>query len=355
MIELHGCDHPRDGLMTSMPASAFELAPMTKRSLIVDAFLVAMLAIGGSNPASAQTFPSRPITIVVPFAAGGPIDTLARVAAERMRAPLGLPVIVENVSGAAGSIGVGRVARAAPDGYTLVAGFWGTHVLNAAIQALTYDVLNDFEPIMQISSNVQVIVGRKTMPANDLKGLIAWLKANPDTAAAGTAGGGSPQHVDGVFFQNATGTRFRFVPYRGGAPAMQDLVAGQIDLIFADQTTSLPQVRSGNIKAFAVTGKRRLAAAPDIPTVDEAGLPGFYCSVWNALFAPKGTPRDIIARLNAAAVDGLAEPAVRQRLADLGQQIVPREEQTPEALAALHKAEIEKWWPIIKAAGIRVE
>jgi len=187
---------------------------------------VAMLAIAGSNPATAQTFPSRPITIVVPFAAGGPIDTLARVVAERMRAPLGQPVIVENVSGAAGSIGVGRVARAAPDGYTLVAGFWGTHVLNAVMQVLAYDVLNDFEPILQISSNVQVIVGRKTMPANDLKGLIAWLKANPDTAAAGTAGGGSPQHVDGVFFQNATGTRFRFVPYRGGAPAMQDLVAG---------------------------------------------------------------------------------------------------------------------------------
>jgi len=195
-----------------MPVSTFELAPMTKRSLIVDPLLVAMLAIAGSNPATAQTFPSRPITIVVPFAAGGPIDTLARVVAERMRAPLGQPVIVENISGAAGSIGVGRVARAAPDGYTLVAGFWGTHVLNAVMQVLAYDVLNDFEPILQISSNVQVIVGRKTMPANDLKGLIAWLKANPDTAAAGTAGGGSPQHVDGVFFQNATGTRFRFVP-----------------------------------------------------------------------------------------------------------------------------------------------
>jgi tripartite-type tricarboxylate transporter receptor subunit TctC len=275
--------------------------------------------------------------------------------AERMRAPLGQPVVIENVSGAAGSIGVGRVARAAPDGYTLVAGFWGTHVLNAATQALAYDVLNDFEPVLRMSNNVQVIVGRKTLPANDLRSLIAWLKANPDAATAGTAGGGSPQHVDGAFFQNVTGTRFRFVHYRGGAPAMQDLVAGQIDLIFADQTTSLPQARSGNIKAFAVTGKSRLAAAPDIPTVDEAGLPGFYCSVWNALFAPKGTPRDVITRLNAVAVDALAEPGVRQRLSDLGQQIVPREEQTPEALAAFHKAEIEKWWPIIKAAGIRAE
>jgi tripartite-type tricarboxylate transporter receptor subunit TctC len=332
-----------------------ELALMTRRRLVVGAVLSAMLTILAANPAPAQTFPSRPVTIVVPFAAGGPIDTLARVMAERMRTPLGQPVVIENVSGAAGSIGVGRVARAPPDGYTLVAGFWGTHVVNGATQALAYDVLNDFEPVLMTSSNVNLIVGRRTLPADDLKGLIAWLKANPDTAAAGTAGGGSPQQVHGAFFQSATGTRFRFVPYRGGAPAMQDLVAGQIDLIFADQTTSLPQVRSGNIKAFAVMGKSRLATAPEIPTVDEAGLPGFYCSVWNALFAPKGTPRDIIARLNAAAVEALAEPEVRQRLADLGQQIVPREEQTPEALAVFHKAEIEKWWPIIKAAGIKAE
>ena len=334
---------------------AFELALMTKRRLVVGAVLAAALTIVGSNPATAQAFPSRPITIVVPFAAGGPIDTLARVMAERMRAPLGQPVVIENVTGAAGSIGVGRVARASPDGYTLVAGFWGTHVVNGATQTLAYDVLNDFEPVLLTSSNVNLIVGRKTIPADDLKGLIAWLKANPDTAAAGTAGVGSPQQIHGAFFQSATDTRFRFVPYRGGAPAMQDLVAGQIDLIFADQTTSLPQIRNGNIKAFAVMGKSRLAVAPEIPTVDEAGLPGFYCSVWNALFAPKGTPRDIVAKLNAAAVDALAEPAVRERLAGLGQQIVPRDEQTPEALAAFHKAEIEKWWPIIKAAGIRAE
>jgi tripartite-type tricarboxylate transporter receptor subunit TctC len=193
------------------------------------------------------------------------------------------------------------------------------------------------------------------MPADDLKGLIAWLKANPDMAAVGTSGVGSPQHVFAVLFQNTTGTHFRFVPYRGGVVAMQDLIAGRIDLIFADQTTSLPQVRSGSIKAYAVTGNSRLVAAPDIPTVDEAGLPGFYCSVWNALFAPKGTPKDIIARLNAAAVGALAQPLVRERLAELGQQSVPREEQTPEALAALQRSEIEKWWPIIKAAGIRAE
>jgi tripartite-type tricarboxylate transporter receptor subunit TctC len=308
-----------------------------------------------SGSANAQAFPARPITIVVPFAAGGPIDALVRVTAESMRGTLGQPLIIENVTGAAGNIGVGRVARAAPDGYTLVTGFWGTHVVNGAIYALPYDVVNDFEPILLMSRNAQIIVARKTMPANDLKGLIDWLKANPDVAAAGTSGAGSPQHVFGVFFQHATGTHFRFVPYRGAAPTMQDLVGGQIDLMFADQTTSLPQVRAGNIKAYAVTGNSPLAAAPDIPTVDKAGLPGFYCSVWSALFAPKGTPRDIIAKLNAAAVGALAETAVRARLAELGQQIVPREEQTPEALAALQRAEIEKWWPIIRAAGIRAD
>jgi tripartite-type tricarboxylate transporter receptor subunit TctC len=305
--------------------------------------------------ASEQAFPTRPVTIVVPFAAGGSIDTVARVVAEGMRESLGQPVIVENVSGAAGNLGVGRVARAVADGYTIVAGFWGTHVVNGAIYALPYDVLNDFEPIQLTSRNLQVIVARKTMPPNDLKNLVAWLEDNPDAAAAGTAGVGSPPHIFGVFFKRATATRFRFVPYRGGAPEMQDLVAGQIDLMIADQTTSLPQARAGNIRAYAVTGQKRLATAPDIPTVDEAGLPGFYCSVWNALFAPRGTPKDIVAKLNASAVKALAGPAVRQRAAELGQQIVPRDEQTPEALAVLQRAEIEKWWPMIKAAGIRAE
>ncbi len=334
---------------------ACELALMTRRRLIVGAFLAATLTVVGSSPATAQTFPSRPVTIVVPFAAGGPIDTLARVLAERMRAPLGQPVVVENVSGAAGSIGVGRVARAAPDGYTLVAGFWGTHVVNAATQTLAYDVLNDFEPILQMSNNVQVIVGRKTLTANDLKGLIAWLKANPDTAAAGTAGGGSPQHVDGAFFQNATGTRFRFVPYRGGAPAMQDLVAGQIDLMIEPSSNFLSQVRAGAIKAYAVAAKSRLAAAPEIPTVDEAGLPGFHTSLWYGLWVPKDTPKHVIGKLNAAVVDALAAPPVRQRLADLGLELPPREQQTPAALGAYQKAEVEKWWPIIKAANIKGE
>jgi tripartite-type tricarboxylate transporter receptor subunit TctC len=308
-----------------------------------------------SRFASAQAYPSRPITIVVPFPAGGPVDTLARFVAERMRPSLGQPVIIENVSGAGGSLGAGRVVRAAPDGYTLVQGLWSTHVVNGVVYTLQYDVRNDFEPIALLTNNSLLIVAKKTMPANDLKGLITWLKANPDKALAGTAGVGSPPHVFGVLFQNVTGARFQFVHYRGGAPAMQDLVAGQIDMIIADQVTSLPQVRAGNIKAYAVTGRDRLAAAPDVPTVDEAGLPEFYMSVWNAIWAPKGTPKDIIARLNAAVTDALADPAAPRRLADLGHQVVPRDEQTPEWLRTFHKAEIEKWWPIIKAANIKTE
>ena len=308
-----------------------------------------------SRTAMAQAYPSRSITMVVPFAAGGPVDTLARILAERMRASLGQTVVIENVTGAGGSIGTGRVARAAPDGYTLVIGIWTTHVVNGAIYALQYDVLNDFEPVALLANNPQVIVAKKSMPANDLKGLIAWLKLNPDKASAGTAGVASPQHVLGVFFQSATGTRFQFVHYRGGGPATQDLVAGQIDLIIGDQVTSLPQIRSGNIKAYAVTNKNRLTAAPDIPTVDEAGLPGFYTTVWNAIWAPKGTPKNVIMKLNAAVVGELADSAIRRRLADLGQQIVPRDQQTPEALAAFHRAEIEKWWPIIKGANIKGE
>ncbi len=308
-----------------------------------------------SRIANAQTYPSRPITIVVPFAAGGATDVIARLMAERMRVSLGQPVIVENVGGAAGSIGVGRVARAAPDGYSLSIGHWSTHVVNGAIYPLQYDLLNDFEPVMLITSNTYLVVARKTLPATNLKELIAWLSANPDKASAGTAGVGSPQHVGGVFFQNATGTRFPFVPYRGGGPMTQDLVAGQIDMTIDDPANAIQQVRAGTIKAYAVTSKTRIAAAPDIPTVDEAGLPGFYYSRWHALWAPKSTPADIIARLNVAAADALADPNVRARLADLGQDIFPRDQQTPEALGIHHKAEIEKWWPIIKAAGIKGE
>jgi tripartite-type tricarboxylate transporter receptor subunit TctC len=275
--------------------------------------------------------------------------------AQHMRTSLGQNVIVENVAGANGNIGVGRVARAAPDGYTISIGHWSTHVVNGAVYPLPYDLLKDFEPISLIATNSYLIVAKNAVQANDLKSFIAWLKANPDKASEGTAGPGSPQHVSGVFFQNATGTRFQFVPYRGAAPAMQDLLAGQIDMIIDDPTNSLPQVRAGKIKAFAVTARSRLAAAPDIPTVDEAGLPGFYFSRWHALWAPRGTPKDVIAKLNTAVVGALADPAVRSRLADLGQEIFPREQQTPQALGAYHKAEIEKWWPMIKAAGIKVD
>jgi len=283
------------------------------------------------------------------------VDTLARVVTDRMRQFLGQPVVIENVGGAGGNIGVGRVARAAPDGYTLINGIWSTHVVNAVVYSLPYDVLNDFEPVALLTSNPQIIVARKSMPANDLRGFISWLKANPDKASEGTAGVGSPQHVMGIFFQSATGTRFQFVHYRGAAPAMEDLVAGRIDFIIADQVTSLPQIRVGNIKAYAVTAKTRLAVAPDVPTVDDEGVPGLYSAVWNAMWAPKGTPKPIIAKLNAAVVDSLADPALRERLAQLGQLVVPRDQQTPDALGTLQKAEIEKWWPIIKAAGIKAE
>jgi tripartite-type tricarboxylate transporter receptor subunit TctC len=319
--------------------------------------LLAVVFVGALHvgTAAAQVYPSRPITMVVPFAAGGGTDTIGRIMAERMRVSLGQPVIIENVIGAAGSIGVGRAARAPADGYTLSIGHWGTHVVNGAIYSLQYDLRKDFEPISLIANNSWLIVAKKDMPANDLKGLIAWLKANPNRASAGTAGIGSGEHVSGVLFQNITGARFQFVPYRGAAPAMQDLLAGQIDLMFSGSTVSLSQVRAGSIKAFAVTAKSRLGAAPDIPTVDEAGAPEFYFSNWHALWVPKGTPKNVIGKLNAAVVESLADPAVRRRLAEFGQEIFARDQQTPEALGAYQNAEIDKWWPIIKAAGIKLE
>jgi tripartite-type tricarboxylate transporter receptor subunit TctC len=305
--------------------------------------------------ARAETYPSRPITLVVPFPAGGPVDTLARFLGEHMRTPLGQPLVIENVSGAAGSIGVGRVARAVPDGYTLIIGITSTHVFNGAMYSLQYDVLNDFEPVALLTDSSQVIVGKKSLPPNTLRELIAWLKANPDKATSGSAGVGSPHHIFGVLFQNATGTRFQFAHYRGAAPAARDLVAGQVDLAIADLVTSLPQIRAGNIKVYAFTGKRRLPSLPDVPTAEEAGLPGFHTSIWNAIWAPKGTPKPIIATLNAAVVAALGDPAARARLAELGHYAVARESQSAEALRALHQAEIEKWWPIIKAAHIRVD
>jgi tripartite-type tricarboxylate transporter receptor subunit TctC len=317
--------------------------------------ILLIAALGAAAGADAQTYPSRPITMVVPYSAGGPTDTIARIMAERMRGPLGQIIVVENVTGAAGTIGVGKVARAAADGYTISIGHWGTHVVNPAIYALQYDALKDFEPVAMIATNPQLIVAKKAVPAQDLQGLIAWLKANSATATQGTAGHGSASHISGVYFQNITGARFQFVPYRGAGPAMQDLVAGQVDLMIDQAANSLPQVRAGTIKAYAVTDKVRLAAAPDIPTVDEAGVPGLHIAIWHALWMPKGTPKDIIAKLNAAVVEALADAGTRQRLAQLGQEIPPREEQSPQALFAHHKAEIDKWWPIIKAANIKAE
>jgi tripartite-type tricarboxylate transporter receptor subunit TctC len=308
-----------------------------------------------SRNARAQAYPSRPITMIVPFAPGGNSDVMGRMMAEPLRVVLGQPVIIENVGGAAGSIGVGRAVRAAGDGYTLSIGTTSSHVLSGALYSLQWDLMKDLEPIALLVSEPVMIVGRKDMPAQNLKELIAWLKVNPDKASQGHAGIGGVGHVTGVFFQRETNTRFQLVPYRGGGPALHNLVAGQIDLEMEPASNFLEQVRGGNLKAYAVAAKTRLAVAPEIPTVDEAGLPGFYRSVWIGLWMPKGASKDVIAKLNAAVQAVLAEPNLRTRIAGLGQEIFPREQQTPGALATFQKSEIEKWWPIIKAANIKGE
>lgn len=301
----------------------------------------------------AEAYPSRPITLNVPFTAGGPTDAVARIVAEGMRASLGQTVVIENVAGADGSIGVGRVARAAPDGYTLSLGPLGTHVLNGAAYSLQYDLVKDFEPISLLTSNPYILVTNKTLPPRNFKELLDWIKANEGKASVGVAS--TTQRVIVAYFQAMTGTRLLEIPYRGAAQALQDVIAGNIAVVFDQPSNSLPQLRAGNTKAFGVTSKKRLAALPEIPTLDEAGLAGFDISAWNAVWAPKGTPKDIIVRLNAAVVASLADPGVRQRLADLGQEIPPREQQSPESLGAFQKAEIEKWWPIMKAANIKNE
>jgi tripartite-type tricarboxylate transporter receptor subunit TctC len=291
--------------------------------------------------------------MVVPFPAGGPTDTIGRVVAEGMRASLGQPVVIDNVGGAAGSLATGKVARAVPDGHTIGLGSGTTHVANGAIYSLNYDVVSSFEPVSMLTIQPMVIVAKKTMQADTLQDLIAWLRANPDKASQGTAGAGSTSHLAGIFFQMQTGARYQFVPYRN--TGMQDLMAGLIDLMIDPAANSVPQVRAGTIKAYAVTGRHRSPAAPDVPTVDEAGLPALQITSWHGLWLPKGTPRDIIAKLNGAVVEALADPTVRRRLADLANETVSREQQTPAALAAWQKAEIEKWWPIIKAARIKAE
>jgi tripartite-type tricarboxylate transporter receptor subunit TctC len=317
------------------------------------AALIALLISGGS--AFAENFPSHPITIIVPFSAGGPSDAMARILAERMKVKLGEALLIENVTGAGGSIGVGRAVRSPPDGYTISFGHLGTHVANGAIYKLGYDLVTDLEPVVLLPSNPMIVVSKNAVPAKSLKELIEWLKARPAPATAGTAGAGSGSHIAGLYFENVTGLKLQYVPYRGTAPAMNDLIAGQIDLIVDQTSNSIAQVRAGNIRAYAVTADKRLEQAPDVPTTDEAGLPGFHMTLWSGLWVPKDTPKDIVAKLNASAVDALNDPAVRGQLENLGLQMPPADQLSPEALGSWQKAEIAKWWPMIKAANVKVE
>jgi tripartite-type tricarboxylate transporter receptor subunit TctC len=317
------------------------------------AALVGAIVLGATDNVSAETYPSRPVTLIVPYAAGGPTDTIARVIGDRMGQSLGQAVVIENVAGAAGTIAAARVARAAPDGYTMFIATWSSHVVSPVIYRLPYDVFRDFAPVIWLTQTPLLLVSKKDLPANNLTELVAWLKANPNPALLGNAGG--TDQVAGYLLQQKTGAKIQLVPYRGLAPAMQDLVAGRIDLLFDQPSDALPQIKSGTIKGYAVTASHRAAVAPDIPTVDEAGLPGLHISPWHSLWVPKGTPDDVVAKLNAAAMDALADPTVRKRLSDIGQDVVPREQQTPTALAAYYKAETDTWWPIIKAAGLKAE
>ena len=302
-----------------------------------------------------DNFPSRPITIVVPFSAGGPSDVMARILAERMKTTLGETVLVENVTGAGGSIGVGRAVRSPPDGYTISFGHLGTHVANGAIYKLGYDLVTDLEPVVLLPSNPMIVVSKNAVPAKSLKELLEWLKAKPAPATAGTAGAGSGSHIAGLYFENITGAKLQYVPYRGTGPAMNDLVAGQIDLIVDQLSNSINQVRAGNIRGYAITDTRRAGSASDIPTAEEAGLPGFHMTLWSGLWAPKDTPKEIVAKLNAATVDALNDPAVRAQLEKLGLQMPPKDKLSPQALGDWQKAEIAKWWPMIKAANVKVD
>ncbi|AUC97234.1 hypothetical protein CWS35_25545 [Bradyrhizobium sp. SK17] len=315
--------------------------------------VLAMVALTGT--VAAETYPAHPITIVVPFAAGGPSDAMARILGERMKQSLGEVVLIENVTGAGGSIGVGRAVRAAPDGYTVSFGHLGTHVANGAIYKLGYDLVDDLEPVVLLPSNPMIIVSKNDVPAKSLKELLAWLKSRPSPPTAGTAGAGSGSHIAGLYFENVSGIKLQYVPYRGTGPALNDLVAGQIDIIVDQTSNSINQVRAGNIRAYAVTDSKRVANAPEVPTVDEAGLPGFHMTLWSGLWVPKGTPKEIVAKLNTAAVQALRDPAVKKQLENLGLQMPPQDQLTPEALGAWQKAEIAKWWPMIKAANVKVD
>lgn len=319
------------------------------------AVCAALLMLGPSVSATAQPWPSRPISIVVPFSAGGPTDTLARLMSEPMRRYLGQTLIIDNVTGAGGSIGVGRVVRAAPDGYTLSIGHWGTHVVNGAYYHLNYDLLSDLAPVAMIATNPQMVVSKNAVPAKNMQELAAWVKANQSKVQFATGGVGGSSHIVGIYLLNRIGAKTEFVPYRGAAPALQALLAGEADINVTQIGGVIPHVRSGKLRAYMVTAAARQKAAPEVPSADEAGLQGFHTSVWHAIWVPAKTPRDTIAKLNAAIVDALADNTVRTRFADLGQEIPPREEQTAQALARHHKAEIEKWFPLIRDAGIRAE
>jgi tripartite-type tricarboxylate transporter receptor subunit TctC len=316
------------------------------------AVAVALTVLGGVLSVHAQTYPSRQITLVVPFPPGGSTDVAARIMAEHMRSRLGQPVVIENVGGAGGSIAVGRVARAAPDGYTIDIGQWDTHV-GSIIYKLDYDLQKDFEPIGLISNNPQLMVAKKDLPADSLKNLVSWMKANP--GKINFVNQNAAANVTGVLFEKLTGQKVQFIPYRGAGPAMTDLVSGQVDLLVVQGAVALPQIRAAKIKAIANLSPQRSESMPDIPTSDEGGVPGLYMSGWFGLFAPKGTPKNVIATLNSAMVQALAEPTVRARFSELGLDVASREQQTPEGLAAFQKAEIEKWWPIIKESGIQAQ
>ena len=320
------------------------------------AVIVAVLSgLTWSGKAAAQSYPTRQVTMIVPFPAGGATDTLGRFLAEKMRAILGQAVIIENIAGAAGSIGVGRAVRSPADGYTLSIGTSTTHMLTGGLYALQFDLLKDLEPVILIGSEPLLIVGKKSLPADDLKGLIGWLKANPDKASVGIAGVGAAGHLTGISLQKETGTKFQFVPYRGNGPAMQDLLAEQIDFMIEPSSNFKSLVAAGSVKPYAITGRTRLSSSPNIPTADEAGLPGFFASLWYGLWVPKDTAKEIIAKLNATMVQVLADPSVKQRLTELGIEITPLPQQSPEALRAYQKAEAERWWPIIKAANLKGE
>jgi tripartite-type tricarboxylate transporter receptor subunit TctC len=318
-------------------------------------FAVVLLLLGAVCSARAEMYPSRPITIVVPYPAGGVTDNLVRLLADRMKTTLGQPVITENVSGASGTIGAARVARSDPDGYTLLLGNSEAFVATPATMALPYDPSTDFAPVVLLPSYPLLLVTTNDVPAKSLPELVAWIKSKPDKVLQGTVGTGTAQHLCGLLLQSRLGVKWRFVPYRGGPPAMQDMLAGQINFMCTATGSFLPLVRNGQIRAYALAAKTRMEAAPEIPTVDEAGLPGFYVSVWNALWVPKGTPANIVAKLNAAVVAAMTDPALHKQIVEMGLDMPGRAEMTPAALEALRKADIDKWWPIIKAAGLKVE